>query len=66
MHVIPGKFYSYDFVYGQSTLHTGIHLYAFQEKIEDVSQLKNWVLGRKNILEDSQGGIASSTGVITI
>lgn len=53
MHVIPGKFYSYDFVYGQSTLPTGVHHYTFQEKIGDVSLLKEWVQGRKNVLDGS-------------
>ena len=50
MHIIPGKFYSYDFVYGQSTLHSGTHLYAFQQKIDNVEQLKSCALGWKNVL----------------
>jgi len=59
MHIIPGKFYSYDFVYGQSTLHSGSQHYAFQQKIEQVQQLKSLALGWTNVLDGSHGPIAA-------
>ena len=53
MSIIEGNFYSYDFVYGQSTLHQGHHQYSFQSNTLELPIIQKWISKYRNLLNSS-------------
>lgn len=50
MKIIPEKMYSYDFVYGKSTINQQPSVYTIERVSSDSPQLREWVETRVNVL----------------
>jgi hypothetical protein len=66
MHIVEGKFYSYDFVYGGSSVCEGKKEFGFEENYESLASIADWVQDKQNCLMAQRTEITHTKDVVVI